>query len=58
MESMFLFFIIIENISSSNSGDFIIEEVSRTINLQQSIITIENTIKIKKNSYIDIQYAA
>ena len=50
---LLLIFNIIQNISSSNSGDFIIDEVSRTINLQQSIITIENKIKIKKNSYED-----
>ena len=51
--SILLIFIIIQNISSSNSGDFIIDEVSRTINLKKSIITIENSIKIKKNSYED-----
>ena len=48
-----LIFFIIQNISSSNSGDFTINEVQRTINLKQSIITIENQIKIKKNSYED-----
>jgi len=50
---LLLIFFIIQNISSSNSGDFIINEVQRTINLKQSIITIENQIKIKKNSYED-----
>ena len=50
---LLLIFFIIQNISSSNSGDFTINEVKRTINLKQSIITIENQIKIKKNSYED-----
>ena len=50
---LLLIFFIIQNISSSNSGDFTINEVQRTINLKQSIITIENQIKIKKNSYED-----
>ena len=50
---LLLIFFIIQNISSSNSGDFTINEVKRTINLRQSIITIENQIKIKKNSYED-----
>ena len=45
---LLLIFFIIQNISSSNSGDFTINEVKRTINLRQSIITIENQIKIKK----------
>ena len=50
---LLLIFFIIQNISSSNSGDFTINEVKRTINLRQSIITIENQIKIKKNGYED-----
>ena len=50
---LLLIFFVIQNISSSNSGDFTINEVKRTINLKQSIITIENQIKIKKNSYED-----
>ena len=50
---LLLIFFIIQNISSSNSCDFTINEVQRTINLKQSIITIENQIKIKKNSYED-----
>ena len=50
---LLLIFFIIQNISSLNSGDFTINEVKRTINLRQSIITIENQIKIKKNSYED-----
>ena len=51
--SLFLIFIYIQYIVTSNSGDFTIDEVKRTINLKQSIITIENTIRIKKNSYED-----
>ena len=48
---LILIFTYFQLISSSNSGDFTIDEVTRTINLQQSIITIENKIKFKKNSY-------
>ena len=51
--SLLLIFIYIQYISSFNSGDFSINEVSRTINLQQSLTTIENKIKIKKISYED-----
>ena len=45
--------LILQYISSANSGDFTIEEVKREINLKQSIITIENQLKIKKISYED-----
>ena len=45
--------LILQYISCANSGDFTIEEVKREINLKQSIITIENQLKIKKISYED-----
>jgi oligosaccharyltransferase complex subunit alpha (ribophorin I) len=53
--SLLLILIIsIQTISSASSGEFTIEEVKRTINLKESIITVENQIKIKKLSYQDI----
>ena len=45
--------LILQYISCANSGDFTIEEVKREINLKQSIITIENQLRIKKISYED-----
>ena len=52
--SLLLILIIsIQTISSASSGEFTIEEVKRTINLKESIITVENQIKIKKLSYQD-----
>ena len=51
--SFLLIFISLECISKSDPGDFIINEVKRTINLKESIITIENNIKLKKNSFED-----
>ena len=51
--SFLLIFICLEFISNSNSEDFTIEEVKRTIDLKQSIITIENNIRLKKNSFED-----
>ena len=51
--SFLLIFISLESISKSDPGDFIINEVKRTINLKESIITIENNIKLKKNSFED-----
>ena len=51
--SFLLILISLEFISNSDPGDFIIDEVKRTINLKESIITIENNIKLKKNSFED-----
>ena len=51
--SFLLIFLCLEFISNSNSDDFTIEEVKRTIDLKQSIITIENNIRLKKNSFED-----
>ena len=51
--SFLLFLICLEFILNTGSGDSIIEEVKRKINLKNSIITIENRIKIKKNSFED-----
>ena len=48
-----LLILILQYISCANSGDFTIEEVKREINLKQSIITIENQLRIKKISYED-----
>ena len=47
--SFLLILICLEFILISGSEDFIIEEVRRNINLQNSIITIQNEIKLKKN---------
>ena len=52
--SLLLIFIIsIQYISSASTGEFTVEEVKRTINLKECIITVENRIKIKKLSYED-----
>ena len=51
--SFLLIILCLEFISNSNSDDFTIEEVKRTIDLKQSIITIENNIRLKKNSFED-----
>jgi oligosaccharyltransferase complex subunit alpha (ribophorin I) len=53
INSLLLIVIYILYISQASAADFIIDEVKRTINLKQSIITIENEIKIKKISYED-----
>ena len=51
--SFLLIIICFQIISNSDSGDFTIAEVKRTINLKECIITIENNIKLKKNSFED-----
>ena len=48
--SLIIFTIIINYISSANLEDFNIDEVKRKINLKQSIIRIENKIKLKQNT--------
>ena len=47
--SLLLILICLEFVLISGSEDFIIEEVKRNINLKESIITIQNEIKLKKN---------
>ena len=51
--SFLLIIICFQIISNSDSGDFTIAEVKRTINLKECIITIENNIKFKINSFED-----
>ena len=52
--SLLLIFIIsFQYIFSASTGEFTIDDVKRTINLKECIITVENKIKIKKISYED-----
>ena len=50
---IFSLLISLQLVLNYDEKDFYIDEVKREINLKESIITIQNSIKLKKNSYQD-----
>jgi len=51
--STLLILVNLQLIYNFNTNDFIIEEVKRNINLQKTLTSIENEIRLKKNSFDD-----